>query len=90
MYTAIYVYDQWTCTECIQRVSGDKYGPATRHKLRGVNWTLMMGVRFVGNVANRSVLQGYVTRRMNSYKEQLTSLCSLSPPSQADDHLMFR
>ena len=38
------------------RWSGDRYGPATRQRLRGVNSTLMIGVRFVGKVASRSEL----------------------------------
>ena len=39
-----------------QRCSGARYDPATRHKLRGVNCTFTMGVRFVGKVVMRSTL----------------------------------
>lgn len=37
------------------RYRGKKF-PATRHRFRGVKWTLRIGVRLVGNVSIRSRL----------------------------------
>ena len=39
------------------RDSGDRYVPPTKQRLREVNCTFVIGVRFVGKVANRSILQ---------------------------------
>lgn len=36
---------------------GGWYGPATMHRLRGVKWTFVIGVRLVGNVETRSDLE---------------------------------
>lgn len=41
----------------VYRASGERYDPATRQRFRGVNCTLVIGVRFVGNVASKSVLK---------------------------------
>ena len=46
--------------------SVDMKGPETRHRFRGVNCTLMIGVLFVGNVASRSDLKNRLTESNRS------------------------
>jgi len=40
----------------LHRISSGRKHPETKQRFRGVNWILVMGVRFVGNVANKSVV----------------------------------
>ena len=53
------LYPKRNCTNIHMhyRCSVDKKGPETRHKLRGVKCTSIIGVRFVGKVARRSGLR---------------------------------
>ena len=54
-----------------------RYVPATRQRFRGVNCTLLIGVRFVGNVDNRSFLDSIDISicLANMCKDVLTSRC---------------
>lgn len=60
--------------------SGARYVPATRQRFRGVNCTLLIGVRFVGNVDSRSALDRLDISRCIYGHIQGDPHVSLSPP----------